>query len=164
MGLSFDKLSFDKLIEPYKDGGTEKGPVDVTIGNICSKLMVQYRIPADIVGVALYKVMYEIANNDLVFEGNGKYGSKGAELFSCIKAQCVDMVEKQSSQSALDVILSRVTCFRECRHRLKTLPLRTKWQRFKDFFNEPKESYAYCALLILIGSVTGAAAWLYITG
>ena len=158
------KLGFDKLIEPYKDGGMPNDPVDVTIGNICSKLMVQYGIPAEIVGGSLYLVMDHIANKGLVFDGNGKYGSKGAELFSCIKAQCVDLTEKKSEQDALNEILSHNPCFRHCRYRMKRIERQTRWARFKNFFNEPKESYTFCLFMILIGSVLGAAGWLYITG
>lgn len=130
MGLN----SFDKLLEPYKQGGTEKGPVDVTIGNICSKLMINYRIPPEIVGPALYKVFNAMANKGLVFKGNHKWGSKGAELFSCIKAQCVDMTEKQSAQKAVDVIITNMSCMRNCPVRTKKLIKSSRWQRFKMSF------------------------------
>lgn len=130
MGLN----SFDKLIEPYKQGGTEKGPVDVTIGNICSKLMVNYRIPPEIVGSALYNVFNAIANKGLVFKGNRKWGSKGAELFSCIKAQCVDMTEKKSAQDAINAIMATTSCMRNCPVRSKVLVKTSRWQRFKMSF------------------------------
>lgn len=134
MGLN----SFDKLIEPYKAGGTEKGPVDVTIGNICAKLMVNYRIPPEIVGAALYKVMDNLANKGLVFKGNGKWGSKGAELFSCIKAQCMDMTEKQSAQKTIDAIMGATSCMRDCPIRSKELIKKIRWQRFKLFMAKPR--------------------------
>jgi len=126
--------SFDKLLAPYKQGGTEKGPVDVTIGNICSKLMINYRIPPEIVGPALYKVFDAMANQGLIFEGNDKWGSKGAELFSCIKAQCVDMTEKQSAQKAIDSIMATTSCMRPCPIRSKKVIKTSRWQRFKMSF------------------------------
>ena len=158
MGLN----SFDKLIEPYKAGGTENGPVDVTIGNICSKLMVSYRIPPDIVGVALYKVMDHVANKGLEFKGNGKYGSKGAELFSCIKAQCVAMVESKSKDAAIDSIIMQTSCFRSCRYRTSKLEKKTRWIRFKNFMNEPRESFSYCLLWIVSLTVISELIWRYI--
>ena len=164
MGIKKVIIGFDKLIKPYRDGGTLKSPVDVTIGNITSKLMVQYRIPPEIVGIAVYKVMDNIANKGLAFHGDGEYGSKGAELFSCIKAQCVALTEQKTSELAMNNVMATTSCLRQCRYRKKDMPLTTKWQRAKDFFNEPKESYSYCIFLILIGSVLGAAIWLYITG
>lgn len=139
-------LGFDKLIEPYIEGGTPDDPIDVTIGNICHKLMVQYSIPAAVVGEAIYKVMDHIANKGLVFKGNGEYGSKGAELFSCIKTQCIDISKKKYEKDMLNIILSKVPCFRKCIFRSKKEIIKAN-------------SMGYLILLALVGSFV----WLCIT-
>jgi len=159
MGLN----SFDKLIKPYKDGGTEKGPVDVTIGNICSKLMVSYRIPPDVVGAALYKVMDAVANKGLEFKGNDKYGSKGAELFSCIKAQCVDLTENKSVREVVNKIFKQTSCLRDCRYRTKVLEKKSRWVRIKNFWTEPRENYLYCLLWVSLFTIITELIWRYVT-
>jgi len=134
MELKKRKFNFDKLLEPYKEGGTEQSPITRTIGTITSKLMISYRIPPDIVGSAIYKVFYKIAHDGLEFKGNGKYGSKGAELFSCIKAQCIDMTQGKCSKVVIEKVLELGFCTeKDCRFRTQVIEKQDFKYQFKRF-------------------------------
>ena len=135
MELKKVQFNFDKLLKPYEDGGTEENPIKRTIGTIASKLMVSYRIPPDIVGAAIYKVFYKMAHEGLEFEGNGKYGSKGAELFSCIKSQCIEMTQKESIEKVRKEILNLAACTdRDCRFRSQVLEKQDWKFKVKRYF------------------------------
>ncbi len=129
------KFNFDKLLEPYQEGGSEESPIQRTMGTITSKLMVSYRIPPDIVGLAIYKVFYKIANEGLKFKGNGKYGSKGKELFSCIKAQCLDITQNQCADKVKEEVLALAVCTdKKCRFRTQVFEKPDLKYKLKRFF------------------------------
>lgn len=162
--MGVKRFNIDKLLEPYKKGGLRHSPVTRTLGTITSKLLVCYRFSPEVVGTAVYKVFHKIAYEGLEFKGDGSYGSKGAELFSCIKAQCIDMTEKKSVNHTIKVITKITACSRNCRYRTVKLKKQTKWIKFKNFWFEPRESYAYCLFLIIFISSIGILTWHYIAG
>ena len=133
------ELNFNKLLEPYREGGTKESPVIRTLETITSKLITAHKFPPDIVGAALLKVFYEMANNGLIFKGNGSYGSKGAELFSCIKAQCIDTTARKATQEVRNQITEKLICCRaDCRKRTNTFKALSKWNRFMKFMLKPR--------------------------
>lgn len=139
MGIKRKGLNIDKLLKPYREGGTEAQPVIRTIGTIASKLIIANRLPVEIVGAAIFKVFYKMAYEGLVFEGNGKYGSKGKELFSCIKAQAVQMAENKNHDDVLSVVYASVACVKnKCPKRSRKL-IKQNWrQRFISFMLRPR--------------------------
>ena len=136
MGIAFD---IEKLLKPYNIGGTEISPVKRTLGTISSKLLISHRFPIDIIGIAIYKVFYEMAFNGLVFEGDGSYGSEGAELFSCIRAQCIDLAERQSTDAVVNAIARLAACVNEgCPRRTQKFKTNTRSERVKIFLLKPR--------------------------
>ena len=132
-------INFDDLIKPYSKGGTERNPATRTLGTIASKLIISYRLPVEIVGAAVFKVFYKMAYEGLEFKGNGKYGSKGKELFSCIKAQAVSMVENKAHDDVINSIAMMTACVKkDCPQRTKQLVKMTRWQRVKRFMLKPR--------------------------
>jgi len=139
MGIKRRDLNIGELLKPYEEGGTESSPVSRTIGTMASKLIVSNRIPTEIAGAAIFKVFYKMANDGLEFKGNEKYGSKGKELFSCIKAQAVQMVNEKHQDAVLIKAYERVGCVRhKCPKRTDKMLKSTRWQRIKAFMMRPR--------------------------
>jgi len=126
MGLEFD---IDKLLKPYEEGGTANSPVKRTMSTIVSALVNRDGFSPDVVGVAILRVFNNMLVEGLEFEGNGSYGSKGAELFSCIKAQCIEMRNGDALDRVKVAISKLASCVRvDCPKRTVevTLPPRKK--------------------------------------
>jgi len=139
MGIKPDPLNFAKLIKPYREGGTEQGKVVRTLETISAKLLVAYKFKPEVVGGAIFKVFYEMAYNGLEFKGDGTYGSKGAELFSCIKAQCVDITMRESAETIVKEIMELTACVvKDCPVRTKELVQLTKRERFNRWMGKPR--------------------------
>ena len=131
-------FNIDKLLKPYEEGGTEASPVKRSLSTISSKLIVGNNLPAEIVGAAIFKVFQQMAHNGLKFEGDGSYGSKGRDLFSCIRAQAIDMVQKKSVDDVIRTIQNKTTCVvKNCPMRSVVLKKKSKWQRIKLFLLKP---------------------------
>ena len=147
------KFNFDKLLEPYSEGGTKDSPITRTIGTITSKLMVSYRIPPDVVGLALYKVFHKIAHEGLEFKGNDKYGSKGAELFSCIKAQCLDITQNKCSNEVIKKVFELGFCTeKDCRFRQQELEKQDWKYQVKRYFGMRS---GWFSVIITIAPIVG---------
>jgi len=152
MGLK-KKFNFDKLLEPYKEGGTENYPVTRTMGTITSKLMISYKLPPDIVGLAIYKVFYKMAHDGLEFKGNGKYGSKGSELFSCIKAQCLDLTQNKCADTVREKVLELGFCTeKDCRFRTLQMEKQDWKYEVKRYFGMRS---GWFSVLITIAPIIG---------
>jgi len=80
-------MDFDKLLEPYRDGGTENKPVERTIGTIIDYLINKKGYPLDTVGAAIFTIFFRL-DAGLVYKGDGSYGSKGRELVTSIRMLC----------------------------------------------------------------------------
>ena len=132
-------FNIDKLLEPYKKGGTETSPVKRSLSTIASKLIVGNNLPPEIVGAAIFKVFQKMAHEGLEFKGDGTYGSKGRELFSCIRAQAIDMVEKKSVDDVVRQIQNMTACVvKDCPMRTTVLKKKSKWERIKLFLLKPR--------------------------
>jgi len=139
MGIKRDELNFEKLLKPYKEGGTVDSPVERTVGTIASKLIVANKISPEIVGAAILKVFTKMAYDGLEFKGNEKYGSKGRELYSCIKAQAVQMVQETYHKEVLTSVSASVACVKnKCPKRSKKLIKQTRYQRLLTFLLKPR--------------------------
>ncbi len=132
-------FEIEKMLKPYMEGGTEASPVKRSLKTIASTLIYKNGFSSDIVGAAIFKVFDQMMNKGLVFQGDGTYGSKGRELFSCIKAQCVDMAEKQSADAVRTSISEIAACTRmNCSQRTKEMMILTRWDRIVLFLNRPR--------------------------
>ena len=130
--MGVKECNIDRLIRPYREAGAENSKVERTLETISTGLLFKHKIPAHIAGAAIYKVFYKMAFEDLKFEGDGTYGSKGRELFSCIKAQAVDMVQNESAEAVIYEISMMSACTeKDCLRRTEVFPSPKKWSRFK---------------------------------
>lgn len=84
------EFNFEKLLEPYTEGGTKNAPVKRTMGTILDWLIFKKKFPVEIVGSALLLTFVELKNGK-VFEGNGSYGSAGDELVRSILMLCNEL-------------------------------------------------------------------------
>ena len=87
-------MNFDKLLEPYKDGGVENRPVERTMGTIMDYFLNKKQYPMEIVGGAVFLV-FNWLNTGGEFKGNAKYGSRGAELVTSIRMKCDDLLRQR---------------------------------------------------------------------
>ena len=129
-------LPFDvyQLLLPYEEGGSENSPVKRSISTIANALVVKNRLPTEIVGAAIFKVLNEMAFKGLEFKGDGTYGSKGDELYQCIKAQAVDITEKKNTLKVIDEIREMAACVnQDCKRRTISFPIKNKRYRVKRF-------------------------------
>ncbi len=139
MGVKTKGLNFDKLIKPYREGGSERSKVIRTLETISAKLLVAYKFSPEVVGAAVFLVFYKIAYQGLEFKGDGSYGSKGRELFSCIKAQCVAMTQKKAVEIITGQIEGLVSCVvDDCPVRRKELVLLSRRERFNRWMGKPR--------------------------
>ncbi len=131
MGIRFD---IDQLIEPYKEGGSEHSPQERSISTIANKLIVSYRLPPSTVGAAIFKIFSEMAFNGLVFEGDGTFGSRGRQLFSCIKDHAVYATKEDNVDKVLQEIKKMSICLDvNCKKRAETFTVRNRRGKIKYF-------------------------------
>ncbi len=88
--LAKKEFNFDKLLEPYREGGTKENPVTRTIGTILDWLIFKKKFPPEIVGAALLLTFIEIKNGK-VFKGDDSYGSAGNEMVRSILMLCNEL-------------------------------------------------------------------------
>ena len=97
------RFSFDKLLEPYTEGGTVDKPVVRTIGTIFDFLINKKKYPLDVAGAALLIVFNELFEGK-EFAGDGTYGSKGRELVSYIRVKCDDISQNKLKMQVFENI------------------------------------------------------------
>lgn len=85
-----NEFDFEKLLDPYREGGTETKPVRRTMGTLIDWLLNKKKYPIDVVGAALLKVFLELHQGKR-FEGDGTYGSPGHELCLGLRTVCDEM-------------------------------------------------------------------------
>lgn len=135
MGLILD---IDKLIAPYRETGSKTGPKR-SLTTIISKLIYSNGINPEIAGAACLKVFYKMAHDGLVFNGDGTAGSPGRELYSCIKAQAVDLAKRDAVDKTMRAILTKTSCTRvKCPKRTTELKKLSRFDRFKVFLLKPR--------------------------
>lgn len=141
MGLDFN---ITELLKPYKEGGTEKQPVERSLETISNALINRYKYSKYVAALAIWKVFYSVANEGLEFNGDGSYGSKGRELFSAIKAQCVHMLAEKALRSIKTELTNKTVCFRlDCPRRTLKLRKLSRWKRFINFISKPRCLWLY---------------------
>lgn len=132
-------VNFDKLLKPYREGGTQENPVRRSLSTIASALIYKNRLPADVVGAAILKTFIKIAERGIKFEGDGSYGSAGRELFMYIKREAVKLALIQSKEAVVSSILQNNACLRiTCPLRTQEIEQLTRWNRFVRFWLKPR--------------------------
>lgn len=136
--MGIKRMDFKKLLEPYKDGGTEQHPVERTIDTIAGKLIIANKIPPNIVGAAVFQTFWELSNG-LEFKGSEKYGSAGNGLFHYIRNKCVELGQEEAREKVYAYIREVAACTnKHCPKRNRELTKLTRWQRFKKFMLRPR--------------------------
>jgi hypothetical protein len=82
-----NEFNIEKLLDPYREGGTPESPVTRTTGTIVDYLINKKKYPIDVAGAALLKVLLEL-HAGKVYNGDGSYGSKGRELVTHLRMTC----------------------------------------------------------------------------
>jgi len=88
------QFNFDELLDPYSEGGTENQPVKRTMGTILDYLLNKKKYPLEVVGAAVLSIFIRMNNEGLKFEGDGSYGSSGAQLVTNIRIACDKLLHK----------------------------------------------------------------------
>lgn len=136
--MGVKRFDYNKLLEPYKEGGTESHPVERTLDTLAGKLIIANKIPPKIVGASIFTTFWELANG-LEFKGDGRHGSAGAQLYNYIRNKCVEMGQEDAKQQAFNAISTITACVnKDCPKRTTLLVQLTKWQRFKRFLTRPR--------------------------
>ncbi len=93
----FEKIAaeydFEKILIPYKEGGTKDHPVERTWGMVVSWLHDKKRFPLDVIGAAIMLTVDRIKKEGH-FKGTGKYGGDGRVFDHNLLATC-DLIQKQ---------------------------------------------------------------------
>jgi len=85
-------MDFQRLLVPYAQGGTERDPVERTMGTITDYFINKKGYPIDIVGAAIFTIFLWLdAGNE--FKGDKSYGSKGRELVTSIRMKCDELAQ-----------------------------------------------------------------------
>ena len=84
------EFNFEKLLEPYTEGGTQNDRVKRTMGTILDWLIFKKKFDPKIVGAALLLTFIDLKNGK-VFKGDGSYGSAGNDLVRSILMLCGEL-------------------------------------------------------------------------
>jgi len=124
-------MNFEKLLEPYRQGGTEENPVKRTMGTIVDYLVNKKGYPLDTVGAAIFTIFFEL-DTGRVYNGDGSYGSKGRELVTAIRMRCDEYTHEKLAA------ISNIVFLEQFGEHLKSLMIPKKkrklmsWWRGKD--------------------------------
>lgn len=87
---------FEKLIEPYREGGTLENPVRRSWGTIIDWLVNRHKFPIEVAGSAIFLVWAKI-KKDGHFPGDGTYGSAGNQFVQSIRIMCASIMQEKVS-------------------------------------------------------------------
>lgn len=91
------EIDFEKLLDPYREGGTPEQPVRRTMGTMLDYFLNKKKYPKDVVGAALLVVFSELRVGRK-FEGDGSYASPGRQLVSYIRRTCDEILHKKQEE------------------------------------------------------------------
>ena len=89
-----NELDFEKLMEPYRDGGTENKHIRRTIAMEVDWLVNRKRYPVEVAGGALLLTFMRIMKEGQ-FKGDGSYGSAGNEFDQNVR-QAADILNRKA--------------------------------------------------------------------
>jgi hypothetical protein len=134
-------FNFDRLLEPYRQGGTESAPVTRTIGIIIDWLINKKKYPVDVVGAAIMIVFWEMHKGKEFLGKSNAWGSKGDELDNYIRVTCDHLLQnKLQDQVFASIAGGRMAMINEFINKevlIRTYPwykklfLRKRWKTIK---------------------------------
>jgi hypothetical protein len=127
-------FKFERLIRPYKQGGTENHQVVRTVGVQVDWLVNKRSYPLDIVGGALLVVYTKLYHNQIKFLGDGTWGSKGHQLDQYLLKTCEELYQKRLQSELGTALMERLLVDQVAKLIQLTLP-----QRFWRWFNKASE-------------------------
>lgn len=89
-----NEFDFEKLMTPYKDGGSEDKPIERTMGMIVDWLVNRKKYSVEIAGGAILLTFMRIMKEGH-FKGDGTFGSAGDELDQNIR-QAADVLNRRT--------------------------------------------------------------------
>ena len=144
-----EEFDFEKLLEPYRQGGTEKTPVRRTMGTLIDWLVNKKKYPVEVAGGALLIVFTELYKWK-AFKGDGTWGSAGNELAQYIRLACDNLLQKQMQDKVYAAIaggrMAMINEFIQREVTLKTYPrwrkifTRKKWKQLQEEYQMLIES------------------------
>lgn len=128
-------FDFEKLLDPYREGGQVAAPVERKLGLIIDWLINKKRYPVEVVGASILIVFWEMFNGK-EFAGDGTYGSKGRELDLYLRTTCDKLLQQKLQEKVFASIaggrMAMVSEFIKREVELKTYP------RIKKIFGRKK--------------------------
>lgn len=102
-----EEWDFEKLIEPYREGGKPDIPVVRTWGTIIDWLINKRKFPPEIVGAGIFLVWMKI-KRDGDFKGDGSYGSAGREFVQSIRVMCAQVAQARVSSNIMTGLAGKI--------------------------------------------------------
>ncbi len=106
-------MDFHRLLIPYNKGGTERDPVERTMGTITDYFLNKKKYPIDIVGAAIFMVFMWL-NAGGKFFGNNSYGSPGRELVTAIRIKCDELVRLKYASVTYQIFIEQYAADLAC--------------------------------------------------
>lgn len=141
-------FDFEKLLEPYREGGQRDRPVKRTMGIMIDWLVNKKQYPVEVVGGAILIVFWEMFKGK-EFSGDEKYGSKGRELDQYVRITCDKLLNQKLQDKVFASIAGgRMAMINEFINRevaIKTYPrikkifCRSKWKAMQAEYNQMVE-------------------------
>ena len=130
-------LNINELLKPYGESGKAGGEAR-SLDSMLNALVNRYKVPPEIAGDAIMRVMFELANGK-EFKGDGSYGSKGRALFLYIRALCRELIKDKTTGSFNEMVIQPTTCLRmDCNYRTEKLKKLSRFRRVLKFFLKPR--------------------------
>lgn len=89
-----NEFDFEKLMEPYREGGSEDKPVDRTLAMCIDWLVNRKKFPVEVVGGAILLTFMRIMKEGH-FKGDGSYGSAGDKFDQNLR-QAADVLNQKN--------------------------------------------------------------------
>lgn len=122
-------FDFEKLLDPYREGGTKEQPVRRCMGTIVDFLVNKKKYPVDVAGAAILIVFTEMFKGK-AFNGDGSYGSCGRELITAIRMACDKLLQNKMQDKVFASIAGgRMAMINEFINREVTLKTYPRWKK-----------------------------------
>lgn len=138
-----NEFDFEKLLDPYREGGTETTPVRRTMGTIVDWLANKKKYPIEIVGAAILLAFMDLRNGKR-FDGDGSYGSKGNDFVQSIRAICDKLARKQLEgdvyKRLAEARVEEIKAFIIAEVEDRTMSRFAKWRKKRKLAKQQKEN------------------------
>ncbi|NIS69991.1 MAG: hypothetical protein GTO12_13925 [Proteobacteria bacterium] len=101
------EFNFEKLLDPYREGGTKDQPMPRTWGTVVRWLLDKHKFDIETVGAAILLICLEMKGGK-TFEGDGSYGSMGHQMVHAIRNTCVQIRERNQAQAVFALMGKKI--------------------------------------------------------